>query len=75
MKNNGDASAVVGEGRRGRLLEERRTTSRRVEFSVFGRQQHDLTPKQTEQSRLRLKAVFVWLFVCVGPSRLWSPCD
>lgn len=41
MKNNGDAGAVVGEGRRGRLLE------RPPEFGASGRQR-DLTPKQTE---------------------------
>lgn len=34
MKSNGDASAAVGEGGRGRLLEERRATSRRVPFSL-----------------------------------------
>lgn len=74
MKNNGDASAAVGEGRRGRLLEEHRATSRRVEFSVFGTQQHDLTPNQTEQSRRRLKPIFL-LFACVGTSQFWSRCD
>lgn len=72
MKSNGDAGAAVGKGWRGRLLEERRATSRRVEFSVFGTQQHELTPSQTEQSRARLKTCS---FVCVGTSQFWPRCD
>lgn len=74
MKNNGGASAVAGEGRRGRLLEERRATSRRVELSVFGTQtaaRADSKADRRKQSEVKTRVLLVFL-ICVGTSVLVS---